>query len=72
MHKWFLLDNYKHDLCLQVTFLSQGCISVEKCIRESEQLQILSGLEEEPKHTMARFLRGLDSSIAKKVELQCY
>jgi len=45
---------------------------VEKYIHEFEQLQIRSGLEEEPNQIMARFLRGLDPSIAEKVDLQPY
>jgi len=32
---------------------------MEEYIREFEQLQIRSVIEEEPKKTMARFLRGL-------------
>jgi len=42
---------------------------VEEYIREFEQLQIMSGIEEEPEQTMARFPRGLESSIAKKVDI---
>ena len=37
-----------------------------------KQLQIQSGLELEPEHTMARILRCLDLSIAEKVKLQAY
>jgi len=43
---------------------------VEEYIREFEQLQITSALEEELEQTMARFLRGLDQAIAEKVDLQ--
>jgi len=57
--KWFLPNKYKRDLYLKVSSLSQGCLSVEEYIREFEQLQIRSGIEEEPEQTMARFLRGL-------------
>ena len=42
---------------------------MEEYIREFEQLQIMSGIEEEPEQTMARFPRGLESSIAKKVDI---
>jgi len=72
MHKTFLIDNYKPDVYLKVTSLAQGCMSVEEYTREFEQLKIRSGLEEELKHTMARFLRGLDLSVVEKVELQPY
>jgi len=45
---------------------------VEEYIREFERLQIRSGIEEEPEQTMARFLRGLEPSIAEKVDIQPY
>jgi len=70
MTKRFLPDNYKRDLYLKVSSLNQGRLNVEEYIREFEQLQIRSGLEEEPEQTMARFLRGLDPAIAEKVDLQ--
>jgi len=38
-------------------------------MQEFEQLQIISGLEEETEHTMARFLKGLDPNTTEKVEL---
>jgi len=72
MTKRFLPDNYKRDLYLKVSSLSQGCLNVEEYIREFEQLKIRSGLEEEPEQTMARFFKGLDPGIAKKVDLQPY
>jgi len=37
-----------------------------------EQLQIRSGIEEEPEQTMARFLRGLEPSNTEKVDIQPY
>ena len=69
MTKRFLPDNYKRDLNLSVSSLSQGCLSVEEYIREFQQLQIRSGIEEEPRQTMARFLRGLEPSITEKVDI---
>ena len=48
MNKRFLPDNYKRDLYLRVSSLNQGCLSVEAYIRAFEQLQIRSGIEEEP------------------------
>jgi len=45
---------------------------VEEYIREFEQLQIRSGIEEEPDQTMARFIWGLEPSVAEKVDLQPY
>ena len=72
MTKRFLPDNYKGDLYLKVSSLSQGRSTVEEYIREFEQLQIRSGLEEEQDQTMAQFFRGLDPGIAEKVDLQPY
>ena len=43
---------------------------MEEYICEFEQLQIRSDIEEEPEQTMARFLRGLEPSIAEKVDIQ--
>jgi len=42
-------------------------MSVEEYIWEFEQLQIQSRLEEGLEHTMAMFLKGLNSSIAKRL-----
>jgi len=72
MTKRFLPDNYKRDLYLKVSNLSQRRSNIEEYIREFEQLQIRSGLEEEPEQTMARFLKDLDPGIAEKVDLQPY
>ena len=45
---------------------------MEEYIHEFKQLQIRSGIEEEHEQTMARFLRGLEPSIVKKVDIQPY
>ena len=47
MHKQLLPDNYKRDLYLRVSSLSQCHMSVEEYLRELKQLQIHSGLQEE-------------------------
>ena len=70
--KRFLPNNYKCELYLRVSSLSQGRLSVEEYIREFEQLQIESGVKEEPEQTTVRFLRWLEPSIAEKVDLQPY
>jgi len=72
MIKQFLLENYKQDLYLRVSSLSQGCLSMKEYIREFEQLQIRNGIKEEPEQTMGRFLRGLEPSITEKVDIQPY
>ena len=69
MHKQFLPDNYKRDLYHIVLSLNQGRLSVEEYIRKFEQLQIKSGIEEEPEQTMVRFLRGLDPGRVEKVDI---
>ena len=45
---------------------------MEEYIREFKQLQIRSGIEEEPEQTMPRFLRGLEPSINERVDIQPY
>lgn len=72
MNLRFLPEGYKRDLYLRVSSLTQGRMSVEEYIREFEQLKIRSGIEEEPEQTVVRFSRGLDQSIAEKVDLQPY
>ena len=47
-------------------------MSVKEYIRKFEQLKIRSGIEEEPEHTVVRFLRGLDQCLAEKVDIQPY
>jgi len=47
-------------------------MSVEEYILEFEQLQIRSGIKEDPEQTMARFIRGLDPNLAEKVDIQPY
>ena len=37
---------------------------------EFEQLQIRCALREEPEQTIARFLKGINSAILERVELQ--
>ena len=45
-------------------------MKVEEYIREFEQLQIRCALREEPQQTIARFLKGLNTAILERVELQ--
>ena len=72
MTKRFLPDNYKRDLYLKVSNFIQVRSTMEEYIREFEQLQIRSGLEEEQDQTVARFLKGLDPGIAERIDLQPY
>ena len=50
MRKRFLPNYYKHDYCLIVASLSQGCMSMEEYSREFKQVQIQSGLERNQSH----------------------
>ena len=70
MDKRFLPATYKQQLYLKVTSLQQGSMKVEEYIREFELLQIRCALREEPEQTIARFLKGLNSSILEMVKLQ--
>jgi len=72
MNKKFLRKGYKRDLYLRVSSLTQGRMSVEEYIREYKQLKIRSRIEKEPEQAIVRFLKGLDQSIAEKVDLQPY
>ena len=65
-------DIYKRELYLRVSSSSHGRLSTKEYIREFEQLQIISGIEEEPEQTMVRFVRGLEPSIAEVVDIQPY
>jgi len=45
-------------------------MKVEEYIREFKQLQNRCALREEPEQTIARLLKGLNSAILERVELQ--
>lgn len=50
--------------------LKQGTKDVVDYIREFEQLKIRTNVREAEEHTIARFIGGLNSTTAEKVELQ--
>ena len=54
------------------SLLNQENLKVEEYIREFEQLQMTTGLDEEPELKITRFIKGLLPSIANKVDLQPY
>jgi len=64
------MQTHKQELYLKVTSLHQGSMKVEEYIREFEQLQIRCALREESEQTIVRFLKGLNSAILERVELQ--
>ena len=57
---------HKQKLFLKITSLKQENFKVEEYIREFEQLQIHVGLDEESKPKIARFIKGLSPSIARR------
>ncbi|XP_074283176.1 uncharacterized protein LOC141607722 [Silene latifolia] len=56
----------------KITDLTQGRLSVLEYINEFENLALMGDLVEDKDIRMARFLRGLNRSIANAVELQKY
>ena len=70
MQKRFVPHAYKQDLYLQMNNLKQGTKEVADYIREFEHLKIRTNVREAEEHTIARFIGGLNASIAEKVELQ--
>jgi len=70
MDKRFLPATYKQELYLKATSQQQASTKVKEYIREFEQLHTRCALREEPKQTIARFLRGLNPVILERVELQ--
>ena len=72
MRKSFVPAHYCRELHKRLLRLTQGSKSVEDYHQEMELLMIRLGLEEDVEVTMARFLAGMNTEIANKVELQHY
>lgn len=72
MDKRFLPSSYKQELYLQMTHLKQANLSMAEYTREFEQLKLRTGVNEEPEQTIARYIRGMNSIVADKVDLQPY
>ncbi|XP_071694978.1 uncharacterized protein [Rutidosis leptorrhynchoides] len=70
MQKRFVPQAYKQDLYIQMNTLKQGSMNVVDYIREFEQLKICTNVKEAEEHTIARFIGGLNASIANQVEMQ--
>jgi len=70
MDKSFLPTTCKQELYLKVTSLHQGSMKVEEYIIEFKQLQIGCALRGEAEQPIARLLKGLNSAILERVELQ--
>jgi len=72
MKKCFLPTDYVQDIFLKLQGFKQDALSIEEYTIEFDKLIMLCDLEERVEHKIARFLAGLNPSIAEKVDLQPY
>lgn len=72
MKKRFLSSDFVQDMYLKHQSLKQISLTVEEYITEFERLTMMYDLEERTEHKIARFISGLERSIAKKVDIQPY
>jgi Retrotransposon gag protein len=72
MRRRFIPPHYQRDLHNKLQRLHQGSKSVEEIYNEMEIAMARADIQEDPKATMARFLRILNPEIADRVELQHY
>ncbi|XP_074315385.1 uncharacterized protein LOC141651579 [Silene latifolia] len=70
--KRFLPRDYEQDNYLKLTSLSQESSSVSDYINEFEKMSIVCDLEEKQELRTSRFIRGLNPSLAQRVEIQHY
>ncbi|XP_074305713.1 uncharacterized protein LOC141640935 [Silene latifolia] len=70
--KRFLPRDYEQDNYLKLTSLMQESLSVADYVIEFEKLSIVCDLEEKEELRTADFIRGLNSSLAQRVEIQNY
>ncbi|XP_074288672.1 uncharacterized protein LOC141613826 [Silene latifolia] len=70
--KRFLPRDYEQDNYLKLTSLSQESSSVSDYINEFEKMSIVCDLEEKQELRTARFIRGLNTNLAQRVEIQHY
>ncbi|XP_074283248.1 uncharacterized protein LOC141607798 [Silene latifolia] len=66
----FVSKDYNQDLFIKLSKLRQDKRPVETYLREFEQLTLQCEINEKPQQRIARFLEGLDKSIATKVRMQ--
>lgn len=69
MQKRFVLASYKQELYLSLTSLKQDDLSVLDYIQRFEQLMIQVDLDDKEEHKIARFVHGLNPSIAERLEM---
>ncbi|KAK9689361.1 hypothetical protein RND81_09G054900 [Saponaria officinalis] len=70
--KRFFPRDYEQDQYLKLTSLAQEDSSVADYVKEFEKLSIVCDLEEKEELRTARFIRGLNPSLAQRVEVQNY
>ena len=69
MRRRFVPNFYYKDLYNKLQSLTQGSKSVEEYHKEMEIAMVRANVMEDKEVTMARFLQGLNRSIANMVEL---
>lgn len=72
MRRRFVPSSYQRDLRNRLQTLRQGSKSVDECFKEMELLLVRSGISEDAKSKMARFLHGLNDEISDFVEMFPY
>lgn len=70
--RMFLPPHYYQDKFIQLQNLRQKNLSVEEYTREFEKLMMQCDIQEKEEQTIARYLGGLNTDIADRVELQQY
>ncbi|XP_048501395.1 uncharacterized protein LOC104893826 [Beta vulgaris subsp. vulgaris] len=68
----FLPDDYEQRQFIRLTSISQGSLSVHEYTMEFEKLGLICNIEEKEKHKTARYIKGLNRNIAKRVEVSSY
>jgi hypothetical protein len=72
MKRQFVPSSYQRDLRNRLQLLKQGKKSIDEYFKEMELLLVRTGIREDPKSTMARFLGGLNEEISGFVEMFPY
>jgi hypothetical protein len=72
MRRHFVHAYYSRDLHLRLKRLVQGNRSVDEYFQELEMCLLRTGINEDEKSAMARFLVGLNKPIPNKVDITSY
>ncbi|XP_057250681.1 uncharacterized protein LOC130591394 [Beta vulgaris subsp. vulgaris] len=68
----FLPDDYEQRQFIKLTSISQSDLSVHEYTMEFEKLGLICDIEEKEKHKTARYIKGLNRNIARRVEVSTY